>query len=72
MAVNTKFNDRKKTNPLYQKLSDLNREVKELKEEEIREKLRGLKLNDRWISSYNNSAFFLAHQLQTFFSLYNC
>ena len=49
MAVpaSSKYYDRKQQNPLFQKLSDLNREIKNLKEEEIREKLREFGLNDR-------------------------
>ncbi len=46
MAVNPKFND-KKAIPVYQKLSELNSELRSIKEEEIKEKLRGLKLSDK-------------------------
>ena len=46
MAVNPKFND-KKTIPVYQKLSKLNSELGNMKEEEIRKKLRELKLSDK-------------------------
>lgn len=50
-SSSSKFNDRKKSDPVYQKLSDLNRELSILKEEEIRQKLRDLKLNDRLTDS---------------------
>ncbi len=49
MAAGTvKFSDKKQAHSLYQKLSDFNGELKSLTLEQTQEKLRELKLNDKY------------------------